>query len=143
VKKRTDELESEIKDTKDIEKYIRDNAGEFNGGMFLRTLKEHYANSGLTQEAIANRSMLSHGYVNNILQNIKRPSRDTIVKLAFGLSLNVDDTNRLLKLAGHGELYPRLERDAVILFCLNKGVNLIEANELLQQRLESVLASEK
>ncbi len=140
MKKGTDRLVSEIKSTNDIEHYLRENSGEFYEEMFLRTLKEHYANSGLTQEALAERSMLSHGYVNNVLNSAKRPSRDTVIKLAFGLGLKVNEANRLLKLAGHGELCPRVERDAILLFCLNKGVSLIDANILLEIRLEALLA---
>jgi transcriptional regulator with XRE-family HTH domain len=139
--KRTDELAAEIKSTNDIETYIRENTSEFSSEMFQRTFKEFCVMSGMSQEGIAERSMLSHGFVNNLLNNAKRPSRDTVIKLAFGLGLNVEDTSRLLKLAGHGELYPRMERDAIILFCLNKGVTLIDTNILLQKRLETLLVS--
>ena len=144
LNKKTDELVSEIKNTNDIGEYIRENTREFNEDMFLRTLKGHYVKSGLTQEAIANRALLSHGYVNNVLSGVRKPSRDAVIKLAFGLSLSVDDANRLLKLAGHGELYPRIERDAIFLFCLNKGTSMIDACILLQKRLgESLDANEK
>lgn len=140
MNKSTDEIVSEIKKSRNINEYILENKGEFNDEMFLNMLKEYYVKSGLTQETIADRSMLSHGFVNNLLNNAKRPGRDTVIKLSFGLGLNVDEANRLLKLSGHGELYPRHERDAIILFCLNKGVSLIDANILLNKRLEQVLA---
>lgn len=140
MKKKTEELISEIKCTNNLDVYMLENKEEFNKEMFLNTLKAHYAHSGMSQEANAERSMLSHGFVNNILNNAKRPGRDTVIKLSFGLSLTVDKTNRLLKLAGHGQLYPRFERDAIMLFCLNKGVSLVDANILLSKRLEQVLA---
>lgn len=142
MSKKTDELASEIKHTNDIGEYIRENIGEFNDKMFLRTLRDHYARRDLKQEALADRSMLSHTYVNNILNGAKRPGRDTVIKLAFGLGLTIDETNRLLKLAGHGDLYARLERDAVLLYCLNKGFGIIEANQLLEQQNQAVLASQ-
>ncbi|MDR1687189.1 MAG: helix-turn-helix domain-containing protein [Clostridiales bacterium] len=141
MKKKTDDIAAEIKNTGDIETYMRENSGEFSSVMFQRTLKQLCGKSGLSQETIAERSMLSHGFVNNLLNNAKKSRRDTVIKLAFGLGLNVDDTNRLLKLAGHGELYPRIERDAIILFCLNKGVSLIDTNILLQKRLQVLLTS--
>ena len=143
MNKNTDEIVSEIKKVDDIVAYIGENAGEFDGEMFLKTLKEHYSSSGMTQEAVANRALLSHGYVNNVLNGARQPSRDAVIKLAFGLSMNVNDTNRLLKLAGHGELYPRVERDAVILFCLDKGKSAIDACILLQNRLETSLATKE
>lgn len=142
MKKKTDELVSEIKATNDIERYICENTGEFNDRMFLRTLQAHYAKSGLTQETIANRSMLSHGYVNNVLNNAKRPSRDTVIKLSFGLILTVDEANRLLKFSGHGEFYPRLERDAVLMYCLNKNISIFDAVELLEKRSQTSFDSQ-
>ena len=51
--------------------------------------------------------------------------------LAFGMGLSLTETRKLLKIAGHSDLYVRSPRDSIIMFCLNKGESLITTNEYL------------
>ena len=51
--------------------------------------------------------------------------------LAFGMGLSVLETRKLLKVAGVSDLYARNPRDSIIIYCLNKGLSLIDANEYL------------
>lgn len=45
----------------------------------------------------------------------------------------------MLKLSGNRELYPRDERDAVILFALQRSQSILEANELLDDQGLAIL----
>ena len=63
-------------------------------------------------------SGLEKAYVYQIFKGEKRPSRDKLIALAFGLHLNIEETQRMLKLGGCSELYARTKRDALILFCI-------------------------
>ena len=54
-----------------------------------------------------------------------------MIMLAFGMGLNVLETRKLLKIANSSDLYARNPRDSIFIYCLNKGSNLIEVNELL------------
>ena len=63
----------------------------------------------------------------------KNPSRDKLIALAFGMHLDEDETQRMLKIAGHSELYPRVARDAAILFAIRHGKSVWEADNLLQE----------
>ena len=47
------------------------------------------------------------------------------------LSLGVDDTQKLLRMAKLGALYPRDRRDSIILFAISNGFTLPQTNELL------------
>jgi len=129
--KDTEKLIHELKETTSIADFLSDNEQNFDNALFSKTLAEWMAQRGLNTQALINQTYLSGSYVYDLLGQKKKPSRDTVIKLAFALSLGPDDTNRLLKLAGWGELYPRVERDAIVLFCLNKGHGLLEADELL------------
>ena len=46
------------------------------------------------------------------------------------MSLNLEDSQRLLKLAGVSELYPRIKRDSIILFAINKDLTIEKCDEL-------------
>ena len=61
----------------------------------------------------------------------RRPSRDKVIQLAFGFGLGVDETQRLLRAADKSLLYPRLKRDAVILYGLQKSLPILAVQENL------------
>ena len=76
-------------------------------------------------------SHLEHAYVYQIFDGKKKPSRDKLIAIAFGLHLNVEETQRMLRLGGCSELYARIGRDAVILFAVSRGMSIGETDELL------------
>ena len=76
-------------------------------------------------------SGLEKAYVYQIFNGEKKPSRDKLIALAFGLHLNVEETQRMLKLGGCSELYARVPRDAVIMFAIQRNMDIIATDELL------------
>ena len=73
---------------------------------------------------------ISYGY--RLFSGERKPSRDKILQLAFGLGLNVDETQYLLKLGRGTALHPKVKRDAAIAFCLTKKMTLVDAQMILQ-----------
>lgn len=59
------------------------------------------------------------------------PSRDKALQLAIGMGLTLRETDRLMKIAGVSPLYCKSRRDAIIIFCIDKGYPLAKANEKL------------
>jgi hypothetical protein len=49
------------------------------------------------------------------------------------------ETQRLLAVSQRGALYPRVRRDAAIIFCLNRKCTLEETNDLLEEIGEAAL----
>ena len=83
--------------------------------------------------ACAADSGIDKTYVYQIFKGEKKPSRDKLIAIAFGLTLNVEETQRMLKLAGHSELYSRVGRDALILFCIHNGKDIKYTNDALYE----------
>ena len=79
-------------------------------------------------------SGLTKSYVHQIFNGEKKPSRDKLISIAFGLHLNAEETQRMLKLGGCSELYPRTERDALILFAILHGKNISDTDDDLYER---------
>ena len=100
-------------------------------GTLTDFLNEQLRLKDLRERDVVRDSGQSKSYVNQILNGKKHPSRDILITLSFGLHLDLDDTQRMLKLGGHSELYPRVERDAVIFFAINNGKTVWETDELL------------
>ena len=70
----------------------------------------------------------------------KHPSRDILLKLAFGFPLTVNETNHLLYYGNVGSLYPRFKRDAYIMFALHQKYTVIQTNEYLYAHNERTLS---
>ena len=79
-------------------------------------------------------SGLEKAYVYQIFDGEKKPSRDKLIALAFGLHLNVEETQRMLKLGGCSELYARTKRDALILFCILRKKSIYDTDVALYKR---------
>lgn len=139
----TDELYHEIMAATDIEDFLKKNKRQ----MLTCTLSE-YLNALLSQKGISRAdvvrgSLLDRAYVYQIFSGEKTPSRDKLIAIAFGLCLSDGQAQKMLKLSGNRGLYARDERDAVILFALQRKKNILETNELLSlHNLKTLGASE-
>lgn len=138
--KSTDELLNEIKSTKNILDYMEHNQEEMHLNTLAEaldawTVKKYDGNIAKVVE----KSNLNKSYVYQIFRGKKYPSRDKVIALAFGLALNADETQKLLKQAGYRELYPRDKRDALLLYAINQKMNIIDANEVLYDHEIEVL----
>ena len=137
--KSTDELTHEIRNAADILEYLKENRQEMMLQSLPESLEAWLKNKGLTREDVVRRSNLNKAYVYQIFSGKKYPSRDKVLALAFGLGLDVEEAQALLKQAGYRELYPRDPRDALLLFAIGQGKSILEANELLYDRNIEVL----
>ncbi len=137
--KTTDELIHEIKTSTDILDYLEKNSGEMQVDSLPEYLKDWLKRKGLSKADVVRRSNLNRAYVYQIFLGRKYPSRDKVIALAFGLGLDSDETQTLLKQAGYRELYPRDPRDALLLYSLSRGETILQANEALYDHNIEVL----
>lgn len=129
--KTTEELCHEIKDSTNINNFLKKNKEH----MLTDSLPEHLnallVQKGISRAEVVRSSLLDRSYVYQIFSGEKVPSRDKLIAIAFGLSLSDDETQKMLKLSGNRELYARDERDALLLFGLQRKKDIFEINELL------------
>ena len=74
---------------------------------------------------------ISRSYGYQILRGERIPGRDILLRTALALHLSVEETQRLLTLGGCAVLYPRIRRDAAVIFALNQNLSLLETENLL------------
>ena len=132
--KNTEDLLRELEAEKDVEAYFSKNQNELAKKEFYQYLLLYREEKKLSKSEIIRRSGLNRIYGYEILRGEKLPSRNKAIALSVGLGLELEDTQRFLKLAGHRELYSRDKRDAVILLAITKHLKLMEINELLFDR---------
>lgn len=142
--KQTDELLKELANTSDINQYLstnRDELIEQNVAKYLNELLEKKEN--LTKSKIIKSTSLSESYIYDIFRGEKsNPSRNKLLQIAFAMSLDLETTQKLLKIAKVGILYPRIKRDSIIIFALNKNLDFFECENLLEQAEVEGLSSD-
>lgn len=139
MKKRTEDLLSEIMESTEINQYIIENEDEFLEMPLHLYLKQLLDETGLKVSQIAERSCKGE-YIYQIFRGIKNPSRDVILCIALALQLACPDTNQLLRIARMPVLDARNRRDSIILFALNRKLTVPDTNDILYELEEPCLS---
>jgi len=104
----------------DLDTYLEGNESNLHSPDFYTLLKQACEKRNMLPAQVIERSQIERTYGHQLFNGTRRPSRDKVLQLALGLGLSVDETQRLLRAAGKSPLYPRLKRDAVILYGIGK-----------------------
>ena len=138
--KSTSELERELTGCADLRGYLKRNESALYTPDLSELLHLELEKSGLTRAELLRRSNLNPIYGYQILSGKRRPSRDTLLCLCFGLGLCADETQNLLLHAGYAQLYIRDPRDSILFFALNNGLSLLACNQQLDVHGEASLS---
>ncbi len=76
-----------------------------------------------------------------ISSRVNPTRRDNAIMLAFGLGCSLVETQRLLRLAGVSELWPKIRRDAIIIWSIKEGLSREECDDELWRLGEKTLFS--
>jgi hypothetical protein len=137
VKKSTDELLNKIKETTDIEHFMKENEADFISTTVPEYLDSLVARKNIKISEVAERSGQGD-YVYKVFQGSRKASRDILLAIAFGMSLTLDETQTLLRVAGNAQLDPRSRRDSVIIYGLCKKMKITEVCEILYELKERI-----
>ena len=118
--------------TSDLEGFIQRHEGEMDLPEFHIFINDLCTVSGQVPEHVILRANIERTYGHQLFNGTRNPSRDKVIQLAFGFGLDVDATQKLLLVAQFSPLYPKLRRDAAILYCLEHHLDILELQSLLQ-----------
>lgn len=76
-------------------------------------------------------SGIERHYAYHILAGDRRAGRDKLIRFAIGIGVDLQDAQRLLRIAQEGELYPKVKRDAAIIHCIVGKKTVIETTHFL------------
>lgn len=97
-------------------------------------LRELLNEKGLTRAQVIAASDVNETFGYQIFKGARRASRDKLLQLCFGMGATVREADRVLRAGDVGRLYARDRRDAVVIFCLNRGYSLMAVDEELYRR---------
>lgn len=96
---------------------------------------------GLNRADVIRRSGLNPTVVYDLFTGKSRPGRDNAIMLTFGLGCDLRETQRVLRMAGVSELWVKIRRDAIIIWCVENGLTRVETDDELYQLGEKTLLS--
>lgn len=86
-------------------------------------------------------SQLNKIYAYQILSGKRIPTRDKLLCLCIAIDLTLDEIQGLLKISGYAPLYPKIERDALLLFCIKEKQSVVDTNQWLFSHGQQILSS--
>ena len=92
---------------------------------------------------VVRRAGIDRSFGFQIFQGAKNPSRDKIIQLAVGFRLGYEEAQALLKIAQKPALYPRIKRDAAVIYCLNRHLSFTDTQAVLSGMDMAVLGKER
>ena len=125
----TEELLEQLLASDDPARFASDNKIE------TRSLADYLAlllvQKGLQRAEVVRAAGLNSTFGYQIFTGDRNPSRDKLLQLVFAMKCTLKEANRMLQAAGHSALYCKNRRDAIIIFCLEKGMSLLATDEEL------------
>jgi len=124
-----------LKSGQDFAQFSRDHRDDFISTTLSAYIEALLAQKALAKADVIKRANLNRVYGYQILSGKRMPTREKLIQLGFGLLLDVEGVQDLLKTAGMAPLYAKVKREVAILFCLNKGYDLLKTQAFLQQQI--------
>ena len=140
MRKTTEQLMNELKDTQDIDDFVDENQDEMldmSLSEYLRQLLEKYHTEKSIVFKRAKMTDSNYGY-ELFRDDHKKASRDKLIRICLGFPLTIEETQEVLRYGKVRTLYPRDQRDAYVLFALKNGYDIDQLNDLLFEHNEKI-----
>jgi transcriptional regulator with XRE-family HTH domain len=125
-----------------LDSYINENIDNMTEDSFSSYLAQLCEKKGEVRNQVIIRSGIERSFGHQIFRGVRNPSRDIVIRLAFGFGLDVDETQKLLTAAQKSPLFPRIKRDAAILYCINNYIGVTRVQTVLADLGLSLLEGE-
>ncbi len=131
--KDTEKLLELLKQSGNIDSYLQENSDFLIDCTVKEFLNAMLGEKNLTVTKLSKSADISDRYLFQIFSfnNPRNPSRDVLVNICIGMGCNLDETQTALKIAKLAPLYPKDERDSIIIFGIEKSQSLMDINNAL------------
>lgn len=128
----TDNLLKELKNAKDINAFLNNNEKKFINETPCSLLNEFLLSKNTNIPQVIKNSS-SGDYVYKIFNGTRKPSRQILLTIAFGLKLSLEETQLLLRVSKLALLDSRDKRDSIIIYALVNHLSVFQADDLLAE----------
>jgi macrodomain Ter protein organizer (MatP/YcbG family) len=124
----------QLKKTTSIERFInRNNQVLDRTPTFCECLIDLCKQKKITPESVIKKADIERTYGHKFFNGTRQPTRDKVIQLAFGFEMDFNETQNLLSAATKNALHPKVKRDAVIVYALEKKHNLVAVQATLHE----------
>ena len=125
----TEEVLQELLEAPSIDSFIAEH--EFPSCTLAEYLQQLLEQKHLERARVVRMADLNETFGYQIFTGARNPSRNKVLQIAFAMALTLKETNRALSASGASTLNCKNRRDAIIIFCLDRGCSLQKVNEEL------------
>lgn len=134
--KNTAELLNELeqaKNTIEFEDFLKRNDVEMHRDSFGDCVLKLCAKYEVTPSVLQPQIAISKSQFYSLLNGTRNPSKESVIKIAFGLKITQSEMNELLQASGFHALDPRDREAAIIMFGLDNQKEVGKIDELLKE----------
>lgn len=128
----TDELLALLFKERNLEHFLQRNESAYLTASFSDYLNNWCRQHLEVPEQVIRRANLEKSYGHQLFSGKRNPSRDTVLQLAFAMRADLPQAQEMLRVARRSPLYPRIKRDAAIIYCLHNHISLVDTQIILQ-----------
>lgn len=128
----TNELLQELMNTKDIEEFFKKNENSFIGETPQSFLNALMTAKNMTIAQVVKISG-SGEYVYKVMNGTRKPSRNILISIAFGMKMSLDEVQLLLRISKQARLDSRDKRDSIIIYGFVNALSIYETDDLLNE----------
>lgn len=136
------DLLNDIDDESNLDIFISNTLNNSKNIKLYEYFEKIFKEKNLKKSTVIKNADLDRTYAYEILRGDKKPSRNKILQICIGANLSLEETNKALKIGDCGELYPKILRDSILIFAINKKLDIIKVNDLLYSYNELSLGEE-
>ena len=126
-----------------LRSFLDQNAASMAAPTFVIYLDKLCKERNMVREHVILRAGIDRGFGHQLFRGSRKPSRDNVLRLAFGFGLDVEETQALLRAARRTLLYPRYKRDAAIIYGLSHHNTIMEIQSSLSDMGMTLLGGER
>ncbi|MDD5017898.1 MAG: hypothetical protein PHO15_07365 [Eubacteriales bacterium] len=138
-KQSTEELMNRLKSAKDFGDFSNRHQHDFISTTLPAYIQMLIKHKGLSKTVVIKRADLDRVYGYQIISGKRMPTREKLLQLSFGLGLDIEGVQELLKIAGMAPLYAKIKREAAVIYCLNKGYGFMDTQYFLEQAGQRII----
>lgn len=136
----TDELLKVLKEKDSLDSFLSENANEMVCNDLKKVMEEMLDKYGMSRRDVVTSTHIERSYLYRLMSGDRiNPSRDVLLQFGLALKADLDDVQKMLRVACLAMLYPRVKRDAVIIHCLNNKEGVTRCDQVLYDHGEKLL----
>lgn len=122
-----------------FEQYTDDTAHYQRPLSFTDYIEQKRKSANISPAKLIADAQIQRNYGYQLLNGTKKAGRNKVLAFCIALSLPLDEVQRALTIAKEGVLYAKDQRDAILIFCINQKLSVLETNALLYEKEEELL----